>query len=184
MQSPRLSLPGVVRSAQSITDLANDCRKKIDQNWDGILSTDRVSVSPWKDELKLMIVRDLIVQRKRKTDWRRTLQSCTEKLKGKYANKSADIDKFVAKNSKKSPVEHFLKGFAYRWLKYLETHPPSDASWYPKLAVEMAHRVFRLKGRLETLWKYLMDASRIKALKSIRFPDEGQFLLMQKRYIP
>ena len=163
------------------TKLANYCRKEIDENWDDVLSTDRVFVSPWKDEFKLMFVRDLIVKTGR-TDWRRALRFCSEKLKKKHAQESADIDKFVAKTSKKSPVEHFLKEIAYRWLKYLETHPPSHASWYPKWAVEMAHKVFRLKGKLKTLRKYLSDDSRIKALKSIPFPGKGQFLLMRKRY--
>ena len=61
-----------------------------------------------------------------------------------------------------------LKEKAFEWLQHLEIHPPNGSRWYPNLAVEMAHKAFRLEGELATFRRYLSHPSRKQTLKTLK----------------
>ena len=142
--------------------VVNRCRADIvDNNWVSLIPS---SAHSWNFQLKLMIVRDTILQKGV------MLHSYAKYLKKQYPNvPPKDIDETVGKLLTKNRAEEVLKAFAYKWLAYLEKHPPTgSSSWYPHLAVEVAHKVFRMKGDPATLKKYLSgDPSRRKKLKTI-----------------
>jgi len=117
----------------------------------------------WRGDLIKMLVRHTVMKT---AEWRDVFKSGAEKLKDKYPHQAAEIDKTVIRYLAKSPVEGFLTAEAYKWLQYLENNRP-QGSWYPRLAVEVAHKVFRLKGKIATFRKYLDYAGRRQTLESI-----------------
>ena len=119
----------------------------------------------WRGDLLQMLVRQIVSTSTK--DSREMLVSAKPILMAKYADMSNVIEKTMDKYLVKSPVEGFLKSKAYQWLKFLSTNPPKDSSWYPHLAVEVAHRAFRLKGKVATLRVYLEHPSRSKQLKLV-----------------
>ena len=150
----------------NLAEVVNSCRADmVDNNWDSIANSGPASKTPLGAELIRMVVWQTILFQKK--NWKEILQSVAQQLKKKHPGDCSEIDKAVGKHLKKNPVEGFLKRFAYRWLKYLETHQPTDSSWYPHLAVEVAHKVFRLRGKIATFRRYISHTSRSNMLKSI-----------------
>ena len=135
----------------------------VHNNWDQVKSTGRNS---WKDEFKFIVVRDTVLQKGQR---RNVLRAAAEKIKklDQYKHLADEIDKSLKKYLKHSPVERFLTAYAYRWLQSHEIHPPKDASWYPDLAIEVARKLFRLRGKLKSFKTYLSNPSRRNMLKSI-----------------
>ena len=149
---------------------AQNCRTDlVAKNWTDIESTGRVS-EPWREEFMFMVVRDTVLQTSQTR--REALQAAGDVLMGKYPHLIVVIHQTVEKSVKKSPVEAFLKAFAYRWLKSLEARPPT-AKWFPDFAVEVAHKLFRFQGDIKAFWNYVSNHSRRKMLPSIRFSEEG-----------
>ena len=117
-----------------------------------------------------MLVHNNIFKR---TCWRELLKSGAEILKVEFPTYAKDIDNTVQKYTNKSPMETILTAEAYKWLRYLETNGPNTSDWYPRLAVDVAHDLFGLKGNISTFWGYLQHRSRKPKLKSIKFPEKG-----------
>lgn len=114
-----------------------------------------------------MVVRELVLH---KGNRRRVLLSAVEKIKKlpKYKHLAKEMDDAVKKYVKQIPVEAFLTTYAYRWLKWHETNGAKESiDWYPDHAIQVAHKLFRLKGALRSFVNYLKHTSRRKALKSI-----------------
>ena len=112
----------------------------------------------WRGELVKMLVRQTVLDDKA---WEDVFTSAKTILSKKYPDRSGDIAQTILKYLDKSPVEEFLKAEAYKWLKFLADNPPDDApSWFPHLAVEVAHKAFRLNGKITTFRKYLRHPSR------------------------
>ena len=121
-------------------------------------------LQPWRADLTTILVRETLLK---KIGWRALLQQGAKMLKAQYPKYTQAIDSLVKKYMLKSPMQGILVARAYKWLKYLEINKPTNSSWYPHLAVEVAHKVFRLKGNLSTFRKYLSDPHRRKKLQSI-----------------
>ena len=144
--------------------IAAKCRPGIIK-WIGKAPTAGRGSALWRGDLLQMLVRQIVSTSTK--DSREMLVSAKPILMAKHAHMSNAIEKAMDKYFVKSPVEGFLKSKAYQWLKFLSTNPPKDSSWYPHLAVEVAHRAFRLKGKLATLRVYLEHPSRSKQLKLV-----------------
>ena len=98
----------------------------------------------------------LIVEKKiHKNNWRKWMQSIQPKLELRYPEKSEEISKTIQRYLRKSPLEDFLKEYAYKWLQHLDSNPPAACSWFPACAVEVAHAAFCLNGKLATLNKFV-----------------------------
>ena len=156
---------------KELEELARNCRNDIDHKWFDDISCGRGS-NEWREELAKMLVCHTVFRQRK--GWQEVLKSGAEKLKAEYPDKSNVIEKIKNGYLKKCPVEGFLKAKAYQWLQYLKAHPPKDSAWYPHLAVEVAHKVFRMKGKLKTFQKYLKQGIRKRLLKSIRLSGEGR----------
>ena len=104
-----------------------------------------------------MLVRQTVLDDKA---WEDVFTSAKTILSKKYPDKSGDIAQTIRKYLDKSPVEEFLKAEAYKWLKFLADNPPDAPSWFPHLTVEVAHKAFRLNGKITTFRKYLGHPSR------------------------
>ena len=111
----------------------------------------------WRGELVKMLVRQTVLDDKA---WEDVFTSAKTILSKKYPEKSGDIAQTIRKYLDKSPVEEFLKAEAYKWLKFLADNPPDAPSWFPHLTVEVAHKAFRLNGKITTFRKYLGHPSR------------------------
>ena len=109
------------------------------------------------------------------------LASAKARLTENYPDASSRIETLIQKFLKKSPTEAFLKEKAYKWLQYLQNFPPVNASWYPDRAIEVAHKVFRLKGKLRTFLHYLANSSRSRVLKSRDAHSQGIWLDFTKQ---
>ena len=140
--------------------IAAKCRPDIIKWIDTAPTAGRGSTS-WRGDLLQMLVRQIVSTSTK--DARDMLVSAKPILMARHPDMSSTIEKTMDKYLVKSPVEGFLKSKAYQWLKFLSATPPS---WYPHLAVEVAHRAFRLKGKIETLRVYLEHPSRSNQLKS------------------
>ena len=81
------------------------------------------------------------------------MEFVARQLKGRYKNEKVigDIDKAIKKYLEKSPAQDFLKAKAYQWLKHLEDHPPTAASWYPHHAIDVALKAFRVNAKMKNL---------------------------------
>ena len=144
--------------------IAAKCRPDIIK-WIDTVPTARRGPVLWRRDLLQMLVRQIVSTSTK--DSREMLASAKPILMAKHPDMSNVIEKTMDKYLVKSPVEGFLKSKAYQWLKFLSTNPPKDSSWYPHLAVEVAHKAFRLKGKLATLRVYLEHPSRSKQLKLV-----------------
>ena len=144
--------------------IAAKCRPDIIK-WIDTVPTAGRGPALWRGDLLQMLVRQIVSTSTK--DSREMLASAKPILMAKHPDMSSAIEKTINKYLVKSPVEGFLKSKAYQWLKFLSTNPPKDSSWYPHLAVEVAHRAFRLKGKLATLRVYLEHPSRSKQLKLV-----------------
>ena len=142
--------------------IASKCRPDIIK-WIDTAPTAGHGSTLWRGDLLQMLVRQIVSTSTKCS--REMLVSAKPILMAKHSGMSNVIEKTMDKYFVKSPVEGFLKSKAYQWLKFLSTNPPKDSSWYPHLAVEVAHRAFRLKGKLATLRVYLEHPSRSKQLK-------------------
>ena len=77
----------------------------------------------------------------------------------------------------KKHLSNSLNSLAYQWLQHLLANPPK-ASWFPKFAVEIAHKAFRFEivnCKLQTFKNYLRKGQRWNRMKLI-LPLEGMFL--------
>ena len=126
----------------------------------------------WIESLKREFVIDTV---KTTTNWKDILKSAAGKAKNQYPDKSTEIKDKVTKYLEKSPAQEFLKPKAYQWLRYVHNNPELQEVWFPNRAVEVAHLAFRLKGRVETLHKYLSHDMRRKKLRLIPLGVEGNF---------
>ena len=126
----------------------------------------------WRSDFKTHVVVQVLASRREHGD---ILTYAAQQLKEKYRDpdKHTRIEFALHGFLKKSPVEAFLTATAYKWLLHLESCRPAYTKWYPDMAVEVAHRVFRLKGKLSTFLKYLDHRSRRKRLKSIDLQFTG-----------
>ena len=127
---------------------------------------------PWRDDLVDMLVRQTVLENEA---WRDVFNSAKDTLKEKYPSRSGNIEKDIVKYLNKSPVTEFLKAEAYKWLKSLADNPPDAPSWFPHKAVEVAHKAFRLNGKIENFKKYLGHSSRLPTLEFIRAYIRGVF---------
>ena len=127
----------------------------------------------WRSDFKTNVVVQVLSSPR--SEQHEILTAAAQQLKQKYTDpdKHARIEFALNGFLKKSPVEAFLTATAYKWLLHLETSRPKYSNWYPDMAVEVAHRVFRLKGKLSTFLRYLDHRSRRKRLKSIDFQYPG-----------
>ena len=130
----------------------------------------RGAKSQWRQDLLQKLVRHTLMKT---ANWHEVFTSSESELKTKYPHQSTVIECTIQKWLLKSPVEGFLKAKAYKWLQYLETHPPKPGSWYPQFAVEVAHKAFRLQGNVATFRNYVSHPSRMKRLPSIFLPAGG-----------
>ena len=156
---------------KELEELARSCRNDIDHKWFDEICCGRGS-NEWREELAKMLVCHTVFRQRK--GWQEVLKSGAEKLMADYPDKSIEIEKIKNRYLKKSPLEGFLTAKAYQWLQYLQTHPPKDSAWYPHLAVEVAHKVFRMMGKIVTFQKYLMHPARKRLLDSIPLSGEGQ----------
>ena len=83
------------------------------------------------------------------------MQSIQPTLESRYPQKSEEISKTIQKYLIKSPLEDFLKEYAYKWLQHLDNNPPAACGWFPASAVEVAHAAFCLRGKLATFNKFV-----------------------------
>ena len=143
--------------------IAAKCRPDIIKWIDTVPTAEKSGPALWRGDLLQMLVRQIVSTSTK--DSREMLVSAKPILMAKHSGMSSAIEKTMDTYLVKSPVEGFLKSKAYQWLKFLSTNPPKDSSWYPHLAVEVAHRAFRLKGKVATLRAYLKHPSRSKQLK-------------------
>ena len=157
---------------RQLQTFADACREDISNWMDTALPARRGSTSVWRAELVKVVVRQAVLK---KAVWRKIMQSSEIVLKNKFPQSAHNITTTIKQYLLRSPVEAFLKAKAYKWLQYLETHPPNNCNWYPRLAVEVAHKVFRLRGKLATFRRYLNHPARIKTLECIRIFVTGQF---------
>ena len=130
---------------------------------------------PWRDDLVDMLVRQTVLENEA---WRDVFNSAKDTLKEKYPSRSGNIEKDIVKYLNKSPVTEFLKAQAYKWLKSLADNPPDAPSWFPHKAVEVAHKAFRLNGKLGTFALFLHKPTKLKFLKAICPHVEGLSLLL------
>lgn len=123
-----------------------------------------IKCSGWKQALKHNFVRETILTTK---GWKIILTSAAATVKRLYPTESSEIDKQVENYLRKLPVQDFLKSKAYQWIQYVHSNAKlQDPSWFPHLAVEVAHKVFRSNSK-KTLRKYLGDKRRINKLPLI-----------------
>ena len=160
-----------------IEAIATSCRDgMIKRDWVNEVPIGRRANEPWMDDLKNMVVQKISLEAKFSHGmWRQMFESVKPTLKKKYPHECSAIEATITKYLRKSPVEEILRSRAYRWLQYCEKRyivkqqsPLGPSGWYPALAVEVAHEVFRCKGKLKTLKKYLRKPARLRNLESIR----------------
>ena len=104
-----------------------------------------------KHELLPLIVEKKIHNNNRKK-WMQDIQPT---LESRYPQKSEEISTTIQRYLRKSPLEDFLKEYAYKWLQHLDNNHPETCSWFPAFAVEVAHAAFCLRGKLATLKKFV-----------------------------
>ena len=156
---------------QQLEELARDCRDN--HKWCDDLYHSRGSNRWWKKQLKHMLVCHTVFHQRR--GWQEVLTTGAEKLKADFPDESNTIETFKNKQFTQSTLEKFLTAKAYQWLQHLDAHPPKDSAWYPHLAVEVAHKVFRMIGKLATFQKYLSGhPARKRLLESILLSGEGR----------
>ena len=148
----------------AIESIAEGCRRKHISEWIHKPSSGKATRKKWHADLVKMLLCQTVLKNEA---WRRVFTSAKDTLKKKYTQLSADVEKDITKYLKKSPVEEFLRAEAYKWLKSLADNPPEACNWFPHLAVEVAHKVFRLRGNIGTLALYLRTPARFKFLKDI-----------------
>ena len=152
--------------------LVRSCRNDIAQTeWLDKVSRGR-STKAWREELTKKLVQHTVFHGR--LGWREVVESSAKDLKAKYPDKSKNIEKVRKRYLNKCPLEDMSTAKAYQWLQYLETHPPKGSAWYPRSAVEVAHKVFRMEGKLTTFQKYLNKGARKRLLKSIPLSGEGR----------
>ena len=148
---------------------ADECRKDIGDWIHRAAPTGRGSTMVWRGELAKMVVRHTVLKT---GEWREVMLSAEPELQKKYPHLADDIHHTIKQYLVRSPMEAFLKANAYKWLQHLETYP-GDPSWYPHLAMEVAHKAFLLQGKLDTFRRYLSLPARSRRLKSLRIPERG-----------
>lgn len=155
------------KSIDTIANTVEKCRDKlVRNNWVQVKS---VSYTSWKAEFQFVVVQIIVLNEAQK---HLALWTAAEKIKklDKYKHLADEIDQTLnTKYLKQSPIERFLTAHAYKWLQWHETHPPKDSNWYPDLAIEVARKLFQLKGNPDTFLRYLDNTSRRNMLKSIHF---------------
>ena len=154
----------------AIESIAEGCRRKHISEWIHKSSSGKATRKKWHAALVKMLMCQTVLQNEA---WRDVFTSAKDTLKKKYPQLSADIEKDITKYLKKSPVEDFLKAEAYKWLKSLAENPPAACNWFPHLAVEVAHKAFRLHGKIGTFALFLCRPARLKFLKDISPHVEG-----------
>ena len=110
------------------------------------------ALAEWRQNFKIFFVKQTILMTKQ--GWREIIESYLKTS----TTVSQDIRKAAQKLALKSTAQQFLKQTAYKWLKHLLANPPTDATWFPHLAIEVAHTAFRLKGEKQTFKKYLASS--------------------------
>ena len=163
---------------KQLESIAERCRPEISDWLDKqgkIRSTRRHTSTLWKAELIQIVVRKNLFTPAWRHKWRDVFKAMQVDLVAKYPQQSQDIAKWIKKNLLKCPVTAFVTSQAYLWLKYLQTHPPGthSSSWYPHLAIQVAHKAFRLQSKLATFNKYLLNPSRRKMIHSLHLSVEG-----------
>ena len=154
----------------AIESIAEGCRRKHISEWIHKSSSGKATRKKWHAALVKMLMCQTVLKNEA---WRDVFTSAKDTLKKKYPQQSAHIEKDIMKYLKKSPVEDFLKAEAYKWLKSLADNPPDAPSWFPHLAVEVAHKAFRLHGKIGTFALFLRRPARLKFLKDISPHVEG-----------
>ena len=164
-----------------ISLIANCCRDDINCG-KGFTLKPTGGTARWREELTLKTV-ELVLLRQNTLkigEWREVLKSAGAFVKDKYPLLSREITETVNQYLRKSPMQEFKRGIAYRWLKYVEKNRPVNVGWYPNLAVDVAHEVFRLQGNVEAFRKYLSKPARRNKLSSLRLPVNGWSNLPQR----
>ena len=155
----------------SMTDqIADMIRPNITAWLENDTSSDRKSGKTFIDELK-----NNYIQRTRfpkldqppERDWRAALKSVAQELELEHGPIVMEtvVNKWLSKT--RSPDATFVRPKAYKWLRHLEHHPPKNANWFPKHAIEVAFKSFRLRGTLKSFKKYLCVKRRQQNLPTI-----------------
>ena len=126
-----------------------------------------LATAPWKKCMRDSFTLDALSTQK---SWRDMIKDAGKLAKDRNLSKGdivRKIEKAVLKYLKSSPRQEILKGQAYAWLKYIQKYPPHNAWWFPRYAIEVAHRAFVLKGPLANFKRYLGDPTRTAKLHFI-----------------
>ena len=159
--------------SQSMKDkFADTLRPKITTWLENDTSSGRKSEKEFIDELKENYIRRTRFPKlgtNRETDWRMALESAAQELVPEYGQTVMETvtKKWLGRKKPRSPDPEFVLPKAYKWLQHLESHPPKDVNWFPKHAIEVTFKAFRLKGTLNSFKKYLCAQHRQKKLPKI-----------------
>ena len=94
------------------------------------------------------------------------MKDVERQLKALYPNPDtiSKIEEKIKAHSKKSPREGFLKAKAYDWLKCqfkcMRASNPTAQKGFSHRDVAVAHKIFKMRGNLQTFQKYLDNPSR------------------------
>jgi len=148
---------------KQLNSFAENCRPQI-KSFIDTKKSNKTSLS-WREDYKNRIFGAILLATK---GHKNIFEEALRQILEKYPHETLEIKKAV----KKSLRDGVLRAEAYKWLKYLNNPGVAeDYAWYPRHAVKVAHRAFRLTGNLKTFTTYLSHPSRKLKLKSIPLPD-------------
>ena len=153
---------------EQLESFADFCRSQI-RSW---IATQECT--KWQGNYKNRVVSEVLLATKQR---REILEDAAQQLMETNPDIIDKIRKTINKDLKRSRNEEFLKEHAYKWLQYLQRNPfvTKAYEWYPRDAVKVAHRAFRMRGKLQTFVTYLGNHHRSRRLGSIPLPCIGMY---------